>query len=80
MGAPTEPLNINERFLSMLRFDSRGKLDQLDIKLEIIVLVGNKVAWFISALVIKEYSNLGFWIKPPWGAQHKKITVLVSFL
>ncbi len=33
VGAQLEPLNDVERFLSMLRFDSREKLDQLDINL-----------------------------------------------
>jgi len=33
VGAPLEPLNDLERFLAMLRFDSRKKLDQLNIEL-----------------------------------------------
>jgi len=34
VGAQLEPLNDIERFLSMLRFDSRGKLDELGIGLD----------------------------------------------
>ena len=36
MGAQHEPLNNVERFLSMLRFDSRGKLDGLGIRFDIL--------------------------------------------
>ena len=34
LGAQHEPLNNVERFLSMLRFDSRGNLDKLGIRLD----------------------------------------------
>ena len=33
VGAQLEPLNDGERFLSLLRFDSRGKLKDLGLKL-----------------------------------------------
>ena len=39
MGAQLEPLNNVERFLSMLRFDSRGKLDELGIGLNTLNII-----------------------------------------
>ena len=46
VGAQLEPLNDLERFLSMLRFNSREKLDHLDIKFDPFCIDGGMIVYF----------------------------------